>query len=614
MNQLSRGICNLIGIHGHSYDFDPVAGLFFQSLVIKTKPMNRFFRSAAAANSRLLTLFMLALSFSGSDPVQAAPPVVPNYGAGEAVKDAQPLPRPAPREAPEPEIIEQETRPLILPKGETLMVREFRIEGAEFIPETELQAELAPYKDRVLGMPEIQEAAAKLTALYRSRGYLVARALVPKQDATSGVLTIRIIVGKYGKFTLDNQSLVSDDLLLGNFASLQGDNAVSRADLERAMLLIDDMPGATMPKLTITRGKIFGTSDFGIGVPTDKRVQGYLQGDNLGSRFTGEYRLSGGASLNSPLGFADQLNVRGLVSDGTGLINGSASYNFPLMDNGLRAEISAAVTTYELGSNYARLNATGEAIYFTSSLSYPLLRSREESLYLSLGLANKLLRDKVGVSGLITAREAQTGTLSARHERWGSLFGMGVYSNLTGGFTYGNLDYNDPEQKAFNKAGVNTAGDYARLNLDFSGIVSLTPLWSLNATLSLQKALLNKNLDSIEQMYLTCSSCVGVKVYRETISGDSGFIVGTELRYSLPVWGGIKHSAGVFADTGGVYVEHAGFTQVSHIQLSDVGVGYYAGWGAFNSLVQFAHSIGPTPVAVASEESYRVRAQVGLTF
>jgi hypothetical protein len=90
--------------------------------------------------------------------------------------------------------------------------------------------------------------------------------------------------------------------------------------------------------------------------------------------------------------------------------------------------------------------------------------------------------------------------------------------------------------------------------------------------------------------------------------------VGTELRYNLPAWGNIKHSAGVFADTGGVYAEHAGFSQVSNIQLSDVGLGYYADWGPFNTLVQFAHSIGPVPTVVANDDAYRVRAQIGVTF
>ena len=573
--------------------------------------MNRIFHSPSTARS--LIQFVLAMSFTGFDVALAAPPNIPDF-SGKAFKDAQPLPPLAPREAPEPEIVEKEARPLALPKGETLMVRRFRLEGAEFISEDELQAELASYKGHALGMTEIQEAAVKLTALYRKRGFLVARAYVPKQDATSGVLTIRIIVGKYGKFTLDNQSLVRDSLLLGNFASLQGNDAVSRVDLERAMLLIDDKPGAALPKLTITRGKAYGTSDFTVAVPKDQRVQGYLQSDNLGSRYTGEYRFSGGMSLNSPLGFSDQLNLRGLVSDSAGLINGGGSYNFPLMNNGLRAEISASVTTYDLGSSFSKLNSTGKVLSFQSLLSYPLLRSREQSLYLSLGLAKKLLRDNVGLTGLTTSRDLDSGTASFRHERWDSLFGMSVNSNLTGGFTFGNLGYNNPEQAAFNKAGVNTAGEYARLNLDFSGMISLAPLWSLNTTVNLQKALLNKNLDPIEQMYLTCGSCVGVKAFRETISGDNGFMVATELRYKLPVLSGIQHSVGVFSDTGGVYAEQAGFTQVNQIQLSDVGAGYYASWGAFNSLVQFAHSIGSTPSAVASEENYRVRALVGLTF
>lgn len=585
---------------------------FFQPL-FSINQMNRSSRSVAAKR-RLLILFALAMSCTFFGASQAAPPAIPNYRAGDAVKDAQPPRRPAPREAPEPEIVEQDTRPLDLPGGETLTVREFRLEGAEFIPEAELQAELEPYKGRALSMTDIREAAAKLTALYRSRGYLVARAYVPRQDASSGMLTIRIIVGKYGKLTLDNRSLVDDDRLLGSFSALQGENAVSRADLERAMLLVDDMPGAIMPKLTIERGKAVGTSDFSVYAPEDKRVQGYLLGDNLGSRYTGEYRLSGGVSLNSPLGIADQLTARGMVSDGTGLVNGGVAYSFPLTDNGLRAELAATATTYELGSVYANLDAKGDAYYFEASLSYPLLRSREESLYVSLGLAKKLLRDEVGVFGLAVSREAETGTASVRHEHWGSLFGMGVYSNVTGGFTYGNLDFDDAEQEAQNRAGTNTAGDYARLNIDFSATLSLTPLWSLNTSASLQKALLDKNLDAVEQMNLTCSSCGGLKVYRETVTGDNGFMVGTELRYSLPEIGNIKHAAGVFADTGGVYVEHAGYTLENSVQLSDVGVGYYAGWGAFNSLVQFAHSIGPIPTSVTSAEDYRVRAQIGLTF
>ncbi len=573
--------------------------------------MNRSFLSAA--NCRHLILFILATGFTFSGPSQAQPPIIP-YRIGDAIKDAQPPRRPEVREAPEPEIIEQDTRPLNLAKGETLMVREFRLEGAEHIPEAELQAALAAYKGRMLDMAEIQAAAVKLTGLYRSRGYLVARAYVLRQDATSGVLTIRIIVGKYGELTLKNESLVSNDKLLNIFTPLQEEKAISRNDLERAMLLVDDMPGAAMPKLTIARSKTFGSSDFNIAVPKDKLIQGYLLGDNLGSRYTGAYRLSGGASLNSPFGFADQLNLRGMVSEHTGLVNGGVAYNFPLMSNGLRAEVAANVTTYELGSVYANLNAKGDAYYFDASLSYPLLRSRDKNLYLSMGLTKKLLRDVIGALNQASSREANTGAIGFHHDRWDSLFGMGVSSYLASGFTFGSLQFNDAKQQALNKAGADTGGTYGRFNIDFAATLELAPLWILNTTAGLQKALLGKNLDSVEQMNLTCSSCGGVKVFSESVTGDNGYKIGTELRYTLPGLAGIRHAMGVFADTGYVYVERSGYTLYNSFQLSDIGAGYYAGWGAFNSLVQFTHSIGPIPSAVANTEDYRVRAQIGLSF
>lgn len=587
--------------------------LSLQSLTNKNE-MNRSFCAAAAAKRRPLTLFALLMGFACSAAAQTAPPVAPPFRAGDAVKETQPPRPPTPRQAPEPEIVRQEARPLTLPKGATLMVREFRLEGAEFIPEAELQAELAPYKGRELSLAEIQEAAAKLTALYRSRGFLVARAYVPKQDATSGVLTILIIVGKYGKVSLNNQSLVKDSFLLGTFASLNGENAVSRDDLERAMLLVNDMPGAAMPKLTIGRGEARGTSDFAIDVPRGPRIQGYLLGDNLGSRFTGEYRLSGGASVNSLLGYADQLTLRGMVTDGTGIGNVGLAYAFPLLSNGLRANIGASATTYELGSTYADLDATGEAYYFDAAVSYPLLRTREESVYLSMGWAKKLLRDRIGAFNSAVSREADTGTVSARYERWGSLFGMGLYSNLTGGFTYGNLSFKDPEQEALNEASINTAGDYARLNIDWSGMLALAPSWTLYANVSLQKALLDKNLDAVEQMNLTCANCGGVKVYRETVTGDNGYMIGTELRYSLPEWVGIQHAAGVLADTGAVYLEHGDYALYSNVHLSDIGVAYYAGWGPFNTMLQLVYRIGPRDRAVAEAEDFRVRAQIGVTF
>lgn len=153
------------------------------------------------------------------------------------------------------------------------------------------------------------------------------------------------------------------------------------------------------------------------------------------------------------------------------LDNGRAAYSLPLTGDGLRLELAAARTRYELGSEYADLDATGDAYSLEGLLTYPLLRSREQNLYLSLGVAKKCLRDEIGAIDLAISKKVQTGTLNLRHERWGALFGLNAYSGITAGLTYGHLDFNDDGQAALNKAGADTAGDFARL-------FCFLPVWS----------------------------------------------------------------------------------------------------------------------------------------
>jgi hemolysin activation/secretion protein len=548
---------------------------------------------------------------------QPTPPQLPNYGIGDALKEVQP-PRPstAPPQAPAPQITEQPERPLSLPAGETLFVRDFLLEGAEFIPESELQALLEPYKGRTLSLAQIEEAAGKLTALYRSRGYLVARAYVPRQDASGGTLRIRVLVGRYGRFSLRNQSLVRDGLLNRIFAPLATSQApVTRADLERSMLTVSDMPGAQLPRLTISPGEAPGSSDFEVDVPAGPRWGGWLLGDNHGSRYTGKNRLSGGVEVNSPFGIADKLSASLLGAEGGDLDNGRLAYGFPLAANGLRGEVAWAKTTYDLGGPYTDLDATGRAYTLEGNLSYPLLRSRERNLSLSLGLASRRLRDEVGAVGLVTSKEATVGTLGLRYEDWADLFGRASYTTANAGLVYGRLKFDDPEQEAYNRAGADTAGDYAYLRLGAATQLELAPRWNLSAAASVQKSL-NRNLDASEQMNIAGPS--GVRAYREVASGDNGYLLNAQLRYALPappgLEGGFTHSLGVFADLGRVYLQHGEYADVNGVRLQDAGLGYAARYKSLFGQVQVARAVGSRPASVRDESRTRVLVQLGVQF
>ncbi len=355
---------------------------------------------------------MLAVASSAAF-AQGAPPV-PNIGdavrQSEETRRAAPVP-PAAAAPILPRLVEPQ---FTLKDKSTLFVRSFRVDSPKLVSEAELRAIVAPYQNRKLTIAEIYEVADKITTLYRNQGYLVAKAYVPAQDARRGVLRIKIVAGKYGAVTVKNQSLVRDWFLQGVIDhALAGSAFIHNAELERAMLLISDLPGAGVPRVAIGSGRQPETSDFVFDVPQGRLLDGYVLADNFGSPYTGRDRVSGGLNLNSPLGFGDRLSGFGIFAEENELVNGRIAYSAPIGYDGLRAEVAAFRTTYALGGVYSTLNATGTADGESATLTYALKRQRDDSIYLTGGYTHKTLNDNVlGVS--IADRTIDLGTVGNR--------------------------------------------------------------------------------------------------------------------------------------------------------------------------------------------------------
>jgi len=534
---------------------------------------------------------------------------------GDVLKGATPPPAetPAKKEAPAaPVIIQEEEKPFTLPEGEKIFVKDFKLEGADPGDETAVAALLEPYRNRELSMTEMTEAANKLTLFYRNKGYMVAKAYVPKQDASGGILTIRIILGKYGQFSLTNDSPVQDWLVRGVFEKIRDTSPVVRRDgLERAMLLVKDMPGCAIPTVTIAPGAVPETTDFDVKAEAGERINGYIMGDNQGSRYTGRNRLYGGIDVNSPFTLADKFSLSGMTSEYEGLQNIRASYGFPLAYNGLRAELAASRTQYELGGPYSALDATGSADIFEGTISYPVKRSRDDSIDLFLNLAYKDLEDDLEEVDSENPRNVAVATLTLQRTKYGTLFSRNFFAVVAGSVNLGSLDIEDRQQRILNKAGADTDGTFSKLNLNFSGELSLTEKFSLRGSLKLQKVLTGNNLDSTEQLFITGPG--GVRVYDVSYGFDNGYLLNGELRYALPDVLGVKHTLGLFADNGWVCAEDGDYAEDDEIMLSDAGLGYYAGYKQFFGSVHLVHSLGNSS-SVDDDPGTRVLVQGGISF
>jgi hemolysin activation/secretion protein len=549
----------------------------------------------------LITISSLSLLYGAS-------PTIPNIG--DALREVEP-PK-IQREKPElPKL--QDDNATQTPKefegGKKVFIKSFHITGATHMSNDELKEIVAPYEDRELSFADIQEVASEITKAYREKGYFVARAYIPIQDVLTqrGSLKLSIIEGKYGEFHLENSSLVKDSILQGNLDSIKEDNIVSTRTLERAMLLINDTPGAVVTKAEVRPGSEVGTSDFIIGTSATPRFDGYIIGDNYGSEYTGRYRAMAGLNINSPLGIGDRIALSALVSKNSDLLNGRVGYEFPILPNGTRGEISYSKTTYELGDIYTPLDATGYSDMVDGTISYPVIKTRLESLDTYMTLAYNKMSDKVGSLGEETDKDTKSIEIGAEYDKDHTLLSLNSSSSIDVSLKGGELSFKEDTDRFDDEQGANTNGRYSKTNIELSNATELTRALRFENTLQLQYAFGGKNLDGSED--ISIGGPYGVKFYPDSEeSADNGYIFSSELIYALPpILGGWYNSFGLFYDVGRAYMSDNTVGYEART-LQDTGVSYYGSYGGFFINAYIAKKVGGAEVL--SEDSYNTKALV----
>ena len=458
--------------------------------------------------------------------------------------------------------------------AEKIFIRQMVVADGDEQTQATVARIVAPYLNRQLTMKEISEAAAKVTRYYKKHGYLVAKTIVPKQDAGQGVLTLNLILGAYGDFIVKNHSKLRDSVVKGAFESMKNSSPDIRSQsLERTMLLLREMPGGAMPSVALQPGKAPGTADMQINIENSaNRYQGYLLGDNEGSRYTGRKRLYGALNINSPLGIGDRISLTGMMSEGRDLHNLRFGYSLPLLSNGLRFEIAASRTRYALnGGEYSTLDASGSASSIEGTFSYPIFRRRDSDFDLSLNIAHRDLHDNLNAVDILNPRTADVGSGTLQRTKFSTLLGHRFYTSTGATITVGEIN----EENATEAASTGTDGDYEKIDVNLMGETSIFRGLSVRATGVMQKDLRVKPLDNSEELFISGSG--GVRAFSEGMGGDNGYIFNLELPYTLPNLGHarLQHSLSAFFDSGGLRAEKNGDSSTDFV-LNDAGGGYSA--------------------------------------
>ena len=479
------------------------------------------------------------------------------------------------------------------------------VAGSTVFPAEVLQALVADVASGNRTLGELQMAAARITAYYRQAGYFLARAILPQQKMTDGVVTIAVLEGKLEKVQIDNASRVSDATVNAYLAELMPGAVLQKAPTDRALLLLSDLPGVGGVDSRLEAGATQGETVLVTNLAAAPAWSGRLWADNYGYLYTGQNRLGASIDLNSPLGYGERFSARLIASDGS-LLDGLLSAQVPVGGDGWTLGASLAHSTYQLGNAFATLDALGTADTAEAFARYPLLRSASANVYTQMGLGYRKLHDEVRSVSTQVDKWAQIATLSVQADARDGWGGGGVTQGSLG-LSAGNLHIDSPIAAALDALGPKTEGGYAKWPWSLERQQAIVGNLSLRAQLRGQWT--DKNLDSSEKFSLGGAN--GVRAYPsgEAI-GDRGWLGSLDLIYAITP----EVSASLFYDQGAVTVNAQPYLSTPNtLTRNGAGLGLAGNYGAFYG--RFAVAWRGSEVATAEPDDHvRFWAQAGWWF
>lgn len=169
-----------------------------------------------------------------------------------------------------------------------------------------------------LSFDDIQLAADKITTFYQEKGYFLAKAIIPKQEVKDGIVVIQVNEGKLDPkkpYEVKGQDLRIDPERVKKYLNSAMDGSLYQPSLERGLLNIADNPSLTATA-NIEPGSEVGTSRIIVETIEGPKVDGSVTADTYGSRYTGQFRLTGNVNINNPSTYGDQFSATAITAPG----------------------------------------------------------------------------------------------------------------------------------------------------------------------------------------------------------------------------------------------------------------------------------------------------------
>ena len=282
------------------------------------------------------------------------------------------------------------------PKEESFKPKSWVFVGVTKFPVEELEQLLEKFIDQPITFSGLSKVTAVIEKKYELNGN-IARAVIPPQDITAGVVKIEVVEGRFGKVIFDptGSSSVKESIVLSLLNSqISSGQLYEASDFDRRLLVADDLPGVSLTGFLQSSQKPAHV-DLVVKSSKEPAYIADLAADNANSRSLGSEKVSFSGMLVSPFQFGETLALQTLKSKGSRY--GRFSFGFPVGARGWKMNLNVSRMNYNVvAPELKSLDISGNVSEEGLSLRYPIIRSREGNLYSTLSYDHREYSTTVG--------------------------------------------------------------------------------------------------------------------------------------------------------------------------------------------------------------------------
>lgn len=430
-----------------------------------------------------------------------------------------------------------------------ITLKSITFKGVTILGDMELKGLVEPFINTPMTYEQMLEIGMVVESYYRSNNYL-ARAILPPQDLTDGVLTVDVIESVFSKVEVEQELADLPNTQAHVAAIIESQQKIGEPlnakSLDRALALANDVPGISAQG-SLRQGREAGETELLLKLYQGRTRQAELSMDNAGSRSTGFMRVMASMTWFNPNDMADLLNVVAVHTKGSDYAR--LAYSIPVGVDGWRMGMNLSALKYEVVvGEEGILGAVGHSLTKGMEWLYPLIRRDDVSATVSLTADIKNFKNTSAQSQLISDYDTKVvaAQVSGFMRDINPGGGTGTYSVQ---LSHGNVNLEGSPSLQTDKTGVKTAGAFNKLRVAGTWLQPITT--ETSAFISYTGQVADKNLDSSEKMQL--GGMNGVRAYPTGEgSGVDGQLIQLELRHNL---GSGINLAG-FYDWGQIWLQH----------------------------------------------------------